>query len=113
MVKGNPRNPRALNPNYDDSTVYARIQTNTQAKGPNANSPFWYPYGENCILCELPETERGNRHILVMSYYFTKWTEAFALQDLEGKTVASTINNGASNCKVWCAFGDSFRSVPM
>lgn len=26
------------------------------------------------ILCELPETDRGNRHKLVVSDYFTKWT---------------------------------------
>lgn len=43
------------------------------------------------ILCELPETDRGNRHILVVSDYFTKWTEAFALQSMDAETVASTI----------------------
>ena len=43
------------------------------------------------ILCELPETERGNRHILVVSDYFTKWTEAFALPDMEAETIARTI----------------------
>jgi hypothetical protein len=27
------------------------------------------------ILCELPETSGGNKHILVISDYYTKWTE--------------------------------------
>jgi transposase InsO family protein len=43
------------------------------------------------ISCELPETGRGNRHILVVSDYFTKWTEAFALQNMEAETVARVI----------------------
>jgi hypothetical protein len=43
------------------------------------------------ILCELPETERENRHILVVSDYFTKWTEAFALPVMEAETIARTI----------------------
>jgi hypothetical protein len=43
------------------------------------------------ILCELPETYRGNRHILVVSNYFTKWMEAFAFLDMEAKTIPRTI----------------------
>ncbi|XP_065927594.1 uncharacterized protein [Magallana gigas] len=43
------------------------------------------------ILCELPETDRGNRHILVVAYYFTKWTEAFALPNMEAETIARTV----------------------
>ena len=31
------------------------------------------------IMDELPETENGNTYILVVSDYFTKWTESFAL----------------------------------
>jgi hypothetical protein len=31
------------------------------------------------ILCELPESG-GNKHILVISDYYTKWTECFAIQ---------------------------------
>jgi hypothetical protein len=32
------------------------------------------------ILCELPETSGGNKHILVISDYYTKWTECFAMK---------------------------------
>ncbi|XP_055999552.1 uncharacterized protein K02A2.6-like [Ostrea edulis] len=42
------------------------------------------------ILGELhvPTTEKGNRYILVISDYFTKWTEAIAMPNIEAKTVA-------------------------
>lgn len=40
------------------------------------------------ILGELPRTERGNRYILVVSDYFTKWTESFAMPNMEARTVA-------------------------
>ena len=40
------------------------------------------------ILGPLPETERGNRYILVIADYFTKWTEAFPMSNMEAHTVA-------------------------
>ena len=43
------------------------------------------------ILCELPSTEQGNRHILVVSDYYTKWTEAFAMPNMEAQTVAKIL----------------------
>ena len=40
------------------------------------------------ILGPLPETPRGNRYILVIGDYFTKWKEAIPLKDTEAVTVA-------------------------
>ena len=33
-------------------------------------------------------TDKGNRHILVVSDYYTKWTESFPMKDMEAETVA-------------------------
>jgi hypothetical protein len=43
------------------------------------------------ILCELPETSGGNKHILVISDYYTKWTECFAMPNMEAKTVVKLL----------------------
>ena len=40
------------------------------------------------ILGPLPETDRLNKYVLVVGDYFTKWTEAFPLPDMEAVTVA-------------------------
>jgi len=42
-------------------------------------------------LGPLPESESGNKYILVVSDYFSKWTEAFAMENMEAKTVAKLI----------------------
>jgi len=43
------------------------------------------------ILGPLPITPRNNRYVLVVSDYFTKWTEAYALPDQTAATVAETL----------------------
>ena len=39
----------------------------------------------------FPETESGNRHLLVIMDYFTKWPEAYALPNQEALTVAKVL----------------------
>jgi hypothetical protein len=46
------------------------------------------------ILCELPVTGGGNKHILVISDYYTKWTECFAMPNMEANTVAKHCKGG-------------------
>jgi transposase InsO family protein len=43
------------------------------------------------ILGELPVTERGNKYILVVANYFSKWTECFPMRNMEAGTVERII----------------------
>jgi hypothetical protein len=43
------------------------------------------------ILGELPESDGGNRYIVVISDYYTKWTESHPMPNMEASTVASIL----------------------
>ncbi|MCG8048998.1 MAG: DDE-type integrase/transposase/recombinase [Candidatus Thiodiazotropha endolucinida] len=43
------------------------------------------------IMGELPVTERGNKYVLVVSDYFTKWTECYPMNNMEAATVAKLL----------------------
>ena len=45
------------------------------------------------IMGPLPETPRGNRYILVVGDYFTKWKEAYPLPDIEALSIAKVLVN--------------------
>ena len=43
------------------------------------------------IMGPIPETDDGNKYILVLGDYFSKWTEAYALKNHTAQTVADII----------------------
>ena len=43
------------------------------------------------ILGPLPDTPRGNRYLLVVADYFTRWTEAYPIPNQEAITVARVL----------------------
>jgi len=45
------------------------------------------------ILSGLPATPEGYKYILVITDYFTKWSEAYALRDAEAPTCMRTLYN--------------------
>ena len=45
------------------------------------------------IVGQLPETEAGNKYILVISDYYTKWVQAHAIPDQTAQTVADVYIN--------------------
>jgi len=45
------------------------------------------------LIPNLPETYKGNRHILVIVDYFTKWVEAYPLPKMDALTIAVVFMN--------------------
>ena len=59
-------------------------------KAPLQIEPATYPLERIAmdILGPLPETEHGNKYILVIRDYFTKWKEAYPMRNMEATTMA-------------------------
>ena len=43
------------------------------------------------VLGELPESDRGNKYILVLTGHFSKWAHAWALPNQQAQTVANAL----------------------
>lgn len=46
------------------------------------------------VMGPLPRSDRGNRYVLSVMDYFTKWPEAYALPDQEAETVVDALVEG-------------------
>jgi hypothetical protein len=46
------------------------------------------------ILGPLPRSDKGNKYLLVISDYFTKWAEAFPMKNMEAETVTDKLIQG-------------------
>ena len=51
------------------------------------------------IMGPLPETDDGNKYVLVVVDYFTRWTEAYGIRNQEAATVAKKLVD-----EVFCRF---------
>ena len=63
------------------------------------------------VLGPLPTTESGNKYILVIADYFTKWVEAFPLPNQEAKTVADKLVNEGIPLIIHSDQGRNFESA--
>ena len=52
------------------------------------------------FLGPLPQTHRGNKYLLVLADYYTKWVEAYPLPDQQARTVAQVLVD-----EVFCRLG--------
>ena len=56
------------------------------------------------IMGPLPVTSRGNRYMIVICDYFTKWTEAFPAPNMRAETVATILVDG-----FFCRYGIPYQ----
>ena len=50
----------------------------------------WYQVGID-LVCPLPETSRGHKYIMTITYHYTKWAEAFHLKYKTCSSVADIL----------------------
>lgn len=73
--------------------VCASRKLPTPVRAPLGQNPVYQPMERICIdlTGPLPETENKNRYIMVVTDWFTKWTEAYPIPDQSANTVAKTL----------------------
>ncbi|KRZ69679.1 Transposon Ty3-G Gag-Pol polyprotein [Trichinella papuae] len=83
-------------------TCAARAIPTRKLQAPMKLQPVSHPFQRVAmdLVGPLEETQSGNRYILVVCDYFSKWPEAFPLPNAEAHTVATALVNG-----VFCRYG--------
>ncbi|KRX22547.1 Retrovirus-related Pol polyprotein from transposon, partial [Trichinella nelsoni] len=83
-------------------TCAARAIPTRKLQAPMQLQPVSHPFQRVAmdLVGPLEETQSGNRYILVVCDYFSKWPEAFPLPNAEARTVATALVNG-----VFCRYG--------
>ena len=73
-----------------------------KAKAPLHNVKTGYPFEKLGIdiVGPIPPSEKGNKYIVVLVDYFTKYPFAFPLKDIQSETVAESIIDSS-----FCTFG--------
>ena len=73
----------------------ARAKGGPGYRAPLCQVPVGAPLERIAIdICELPLTDRGNRYVLVLCDYWTKWVSVFALPNQTAQLCADAIVNG-------------------